>query len=78
MAHKILTVALSLVVAAIPLSAANAAAPPAPPTAKYCLSMEPMTGSHIPTVQCRTRDEWAWFDINVDQEWTENGVAVIP
>ena len=73
-----LIVALSLIAGAIPVSAANAGAPLAPPTAKYCLSMEPMTGTHIPTVQCRTRDEWAWFDINVDEEWLENGVAVIP
>ena len=78
MAHTKLIVGLSVMVAGLPLSAADAAAPPAPPTAKYCLSLEPMTGSHIATVQCRTRDEWAWDDINVDQEWHENGVAVIP
>jgi len=52
-------------------------APQAPPAAKYCLSMEPRTGSHIATVECRTRDEWASLDIDVDQEWRENGVGLI-
>jgi hypothetical protein len=29
------------------------------------------------TIQCRTRDEWAQLDVDVDQEWAANGVRVI-
>ena len=73
-----LLIALGTMLATLPFAAVDARAPAAPPSAKYCLSMEPMTGSHIAWVQCRTRDDWASYDINVDQEWGENGVAVIP
>lgn len=78
MAPKRVILALGLVAVAMPLSAASASAPPGSPTTRYCLSMEPMTGSHIATVQCRTRDDWAWLDIDVDQEWADNGVGIIP
>ena len=52
-------------------------APAAPPYARYCLRVDPVTGSRIETIQCRTREEWARLDVNVDQEWAENGVRVI-
>jgi hypothetical protein len=29
------------------------------------------------TIQCRTREGWADLDVNVDQEWAQNGVRVI-
>jgi hypothetical protein len=29
------------------------------------------------TIQCRTRDEWAALDVDVDREWAENGVRVL-
>ena len=44
---------------------------------KYCLRVDPETGSRIETIQCRTRDEWAALDVDVDREWAENGVRVI-
>jgi len=72
-----LLVAFGMMLAAQAGTSSGYGAPPAPPTTRYCLSMEPITGSHIVTVQCRTRDEWASLEINVDQEWRENGLGLI-
>jgi hypothetical protein len=77
MARKELIVALGLIVAASPLTAASAQAPAAPPGARYCLRVDPIIGTRIETIQCRTRDDWASLDVNVDQEWRENGVKVL-
>ena len=77
MAPMQLLVASGMMLAAVAVPVRGYGAPPAPPTTKYCLSMEPITGSHIVTVQCRTREEWAALEINVDEEWRENGVGLI-
>ena len=78
MAHKNLVVALGMIVAASPLSAAILdAPPPGSPATEYCLRVEPIVGSRIETIQCATRDQWAARDIDVDQEWAENGVRVV-
>ena len=77
MAPMQLLVTSGMMLAAVTGISRGYGAPPAPPTTKYCLSMEPITGSHIGTVQCRTRDEWAALEINVDEEWRENGVGLI-
>jgi hypothetical protein len=76
MAPTQLLVTVGMMLAAAAGVSSGYGAPPAPPTTKYCLSMEPITGSHIVTVQCKTRDEWASLDINVDEEWRENGVGL--
>lgn len=81
MAHKKLIVALTMIVAASPVSAAlpqptREPAPTADASARYCLRVEPVTGSRIETIECNTRDEWAQLDVDVDQEWAENGVRV--
>jgi hypothetical protein len=39
--------------------------------------VDPPTGSRIETIQCRTREDWAELDVDVDQEWAQNGVRVI-
>ena len=52
-------------------------APAAPPNALYCLKMEPITGTRIGTIECRTRFDWAQDEVNVDDEWAENGVRVL-
>jgi hypothetical protein len=78
MARTTMLFTLGLMAAGLPLAAADARAPAAPPASLYCLSMEPMTGSHMAWVQCRTRADWAYYDIDVDQEWHENGVSIIP
>lgn len=81
MAHKALVVAFGIIVAASPLSAANlqtetVGAPEASADAKYCLRVEPITGSLIERVQCWTREEWADQGVDVDKEWAKEGVEV--
>jgi hypothetical protein len=81
MAHQLWVVALSMAVATLPIPT-NTGSPPTPAPAgtahtRYCLRVDPPTGSRIETIQCRTRDEWAELDVNVDEEWAQNGVRVI-
>ena len=81
MALKLSAIALSLLVAASPLSAAQPEVPaePAPaagPTAKYCMRVE-LTGNVIEPVKCWTREEWAEQGVDVDKEWAREGVRVI-
>ena len=80
MTHRKLIAALGMV-AALPLIAANAEpstpAPAGTATTRYCLRVDPIIGSRIETIQCRTRDDWASLDVDVDQEWAENGVRVL-
>ena len=78
MAHELL-IALSLV-STQPADAHAVPANPAPPGGPetlYCLRVDPIIGSRIETIRCKTRDEWATLEIDVDQEWAENGVRVI-
>lgn len=80
MTHQLLVVALSMMVATLPQAAGNAAtagAPPGTPTTRYCLRVDPITGTRIETIQCRTREDWADLDVDVDQEWAANGVRVL-
>jgi hypothetical protein len=86
MAHKELVVALSLIFAASPASAAaqpdwtpikpvvTATAPTGGPETKYCMRVDPNTGSLIETVECWTRQEWAEQGVDVDKEWPREGV----
>ena len=78
MAHELL-IALSLIAAQAPEASAVRAtpAPPGGPETRYCLRVDPLIGSRIETIQCKTRDEWAALELDVDQEWAENGVRVI-
>ena len=82
MAHRSWMFALGLAALAAPLSANDPrpAPPPAPeagPNARYCMKVEPMTGSRIETVRCWTREEWAYQGVDVDKDWAKEGVAVI-
>ena len=52
-------------------------APPGTPYTRYCLRVDPITGSHLETIECRTREDWAELGVDVDQEWAQNGVRVI-
>jgi hypothetical protein len=90
MARKELILALGFIVAASPaplasqpdtkpiVLAAPGAPPAAPPDARYCMKVDPITGSLIETVQCWTRDQWADQGVDVDKEWAKNGVRVVP
>lgn len=76
----IVTVALSLMLAASQPAAGDAAttgAPAGDPNTRYCLRVDPITGSRMETVQCRTREDWASLEVDVDREWADNGVRVI-
>lgn len=74
MAVKLLVAAaLSMTVA---ISPAIAQAPPGTPYTRYCLRVEPITGSHISGVACLTREEWAEGNVDVDKVWAEDGVGV--
>lgn len=83
MAYKLLAVALSLFAAASPGASVQPEQPPAimapaaGPGAKYCLKVDPLTGSNIERVRCWTRQKWADQGVDVDKEWAEEGVAII-
>ncbi|WP_309661654.1 hypothetical protein [Sphingomonas sp.] len=83
MARKTLAVALSIIVVASPVWAASRETNPQGPSptasagAKYCMHLEPYTGSLIETVRCWTRAEWAEQGVDVDKEWAKEGVTVI-
>jgi len=72
-------VALSLIAATsqTPANPPSAGAPPGTLETRYCLRVDPLVGSRVETIQCKTRDEWAALEIDVDQEWAENGVRII-
>jgi hypothetical protein len=81
MAQRILIAALSMILAA-PVTAASlqpapaTGAPPGGPLTRYCMHVDPITGSNVQTIQCWTREEWAEQDVDVDREWAKNGVRV--
>jgi hypothetical protein len=83
MAFKYLAAAFCLLAAASPLAASAPepdVMPPAPtdsPGARYCLRVEPVTGTRIEFVRCWTRQEWAEQEVDVDKEWPKEGVAVL-
>lgn len=79
MAHGLI-IALALSLASIQPSSDQMPANPAPPgtaETRYCLKVDPLIGSKIPTIECLTRYEWSMLEIDVDQEWAENGVRVV-
>lgn len=84
MSHRKLAAAFSLLVAAVsPALAqpagrdAGAAAPAAGPGARYCLRVEPITGTLVERVRCWTRAQWAEQGVDVDREWAKEGVTII-
>jgi len=82
MAHPAWIIALGIVAAASPAPATNAQPSPMPeapagtPQTRYCMRVDPLTGSLVQTVQCWTREEWAEQGVDVDREWAKNGVNV--
>jgi hypothetical protein len=82
MAPKELLLAIGMIVATLQPTVANneqplTIAPPGTPDTRYCLRVDPITGTRLETIQCRTRDDWAALGVDVDQEWADNGVRVI-
>ena len=90
MARTALVLALSVIVAASPLSAQpdsgaiatdlesppTTAAPPGTANTKYCMRIE-LTGYVTEPVRCWTRAEWADQGVDVDRDWPSEGVRVI-
>lgn len=83
MTHRFVLIAFGVIAAAgspaiaQPETMPTAAAPSAPADARYCLRVDPIIGSRMETIQCRTRADWESLDVDVDQEWADNGVRVI-
>ena len=81
MALKVLAVALGAILASSAAasiqSTPTTGAPAGDASTRYCLRVDPITGSRMETIQCRTREEWALLEVDVDQEWAENGVRTI-
>ncbi len=83
MARTFRVAAFGVIVAASSLAATspgpNTVGPSASDSAdaRYCLRIEPHTGSNIETVRCWTRAEWVDQGVDVDKEWAKEGVAVI-
>ena len=89
MAHKELVLALGMIAAASPVSATvqepmpqdptlTLGAPAGPPGTRYCMRIEAITGSRLEELKCWTREEWAERGVDVDKDWAEEGVRVIP
>jgi hypothetical protein len=63
-----LTKFLGLALIAASLAPANAAPKKAADDqTKYCVQVEPSTGSRIVTTECRTKAEWANIGVDVDE-----------
>ncbi|WP_156029737.1 hypothetical protein [Sphingomonas sp. URHD0057] len=87
MAHMKLIAALSLIVPASPLvaqpdtdpivPATTATAPAGTADTRYCMHVDPNTGSLVETTECWTRAEWAEQGVDVDKEWAREGVRVL-
>ena len=82
MAHPARIIAVGIVAVASPALATNAQprpmaeAPAGTPQTRYCMRVDPLTGSLVQIVQCWTREEWAEQGVDVDREWAKNGVNV--
>ena len=84
MSHRKLAAAFSLMIVAVSPVLAQPAeqdtvtgAPEAGPDARYCLRVEPVTGTRVERIRCWTREQWAGLGVDVDEEWAREGVRVI-
>ena len=82
MAHRNLAVVFSVIVAGTSVAATSRAPVPAVAPAgnadtRYCMRVEPVTGTLLERVKCLTRDEWDFQGVNVDKDWPKEGVRVI-
>jgi hypothetical protein len=55
----------------------GAPAPAGGPDTRYCMRVEPQTGSRIESIECWTREEWAEGGVDVDHDWAKEGVKVL-
>ena len=69
MQHVAKLAVLCLVLSAAPAAASDSTTKPAAAKdqTKYCIQVEPSTGSRISTTECRTKAEWASLGVDVDE-----------
>ena len=82
MAPRILAVAFSIIVTGTSVAASSpapvpAVAPPGNAETRYCMRVEPVTGTLLERVKCLTRDQWDFQGVNLDKDWPKEGVRVI-
>ena len=84
MSHRKWAAAFGLIAVAVSPALAQpaerydmAGAPAAGPDARYCLRVEPVTGTRMERIRCWTRERWAGLGVDVDREWAREGVRVI-
>ena len=83
MAYKEMAAALTLLLTVSPVSATNprptpaTIAPTESPDTRFCLRVEPFTGTRLETIQCWTRREWKDQGVDVDKEWPKEGVKIL-
>lgn len=81
MARTGLVVALSAIIATSAAAntqpAETTAAPAGSPETRYCMRVEPQTGSRLESIECWTREQWAEGGVDVDHDWAKEGVRVI-
>jgi len=78
MAHTALMTVLSLAFAGAQTAGpVPPTAPPGTPNTRYCMRVEPQTGSRLESVECWTREEWAEGGVDVDKDWAKEGVRVL-
>ena len=80
MACKALAAALGAIIATSAAASTQPSEPTAPaggPETRYCMRVEPQTGSRIESIECWTRDEWAAGGVDVDHDWPKEGVKVL-
>ena len=57
-------------------SPAMAQAPAGGPDTRYCMKVEPVTGSRVERTMCMTRSEWERQGVDLDADWPDEGVRV--
>lgn len=82
MAHTKLVLALGMIAAASPVPAASddrtgMTAPPGTSETRYCMRIEPITGTRVEQIKCWTREQWWVQGVDVDEDWAEEGVRTI-
>lgn len=72
--------ALALLVGAAPFAASADTRPSAAPAGdadtRYCMKVEPVTGTRVERVVCWTRAEWERQGVDLDEDWAKEGVRV--
>ena len=80
MAYRALAFGFGIIIGGASIAATAPVPPVAPPgnaNTRYCMRVEPVTGTLLERVVCLTRDEWDFQGVSVDEDWPKEGVRVI-